>query len=252
METSAQLLRGKHALVTGGASGIGLAISETLAREGAQVLITDIDLDQGAVAAERIKAQGGSADCLQCDVVNSADVRRAIAHPEHLDCVVNNAGVAAPHCDITAVDEDSFDQVISVNVKGAYLVLQAAVERMRRLGGGAIVNIASVGGVVGTPGITPYSMSKHAVVGLTRGAAVEQSQHGIRINAVCPGPTHTPMIERYAAQQGLSVADLGADLPLRRISTPQEVAEAVVWLCSDKSSATTGALLMVDGGYTAQ
>lgn len=252
MSDTPRLLNDKTALVTGGATGIGLAISETLAREGARVLIVDVNTDQGEAAAAKIRQDGGKADFICCDVSDRAQVRAVVSHPSRVDCLVNNAGLSGGNCDITEVEEAQFDQVMAVNVKGVFLMMQAAIERMRSEGAGAIVNIASVGGVVGTPGITPYTMSKHAVVGLTRGAAVEQSQHGIRINAVCPGPTHTPMIESYAEEKGLTLADLGADLPLRRISTPQEVAEAVVWLCSEKSSATTGALLMVDGGYTAQ
>jgi len=247
-----RLLAGKYALVTGGAAGIGLAISRSLAREGAQVLIVDVNADQGSDAVAGINANGGQATFQHCDVTDAKQVRRVVNQPERLDCVVNNAGLAGPYCNITEVEEHQLDALMAVNVKGVFFVTQAAVERMRASGGGAIVNVASVGGVAGTAGLIPYTMSKHAVIGLTRGVAVEQSGHGIRINAVCPGPTRTAMIEDYATQNGLTIADLESNLPLGRISKPQEVADAVVWLCSDKSSATTGSLLMVDGGYTAQ
>jgi len=246
------LLDGKYALVTGGASGIGAAICKELAREGANVVIADINADDGATLCRALSETGSKAEFVRCDVTQSNSVSEAIKLPEKLDCVVNCAGIAGPICDIRQVTEKDFNKVMEINVKGTFLVMQAAISRMRNDGGGAIVNLASVGGVVGTPNLTPYTMSKHAVVGLTRGAAVEQAPFGIRINAVCPGPTRTRMIENAARDMQTSAQDMGLDLPLGRINEPEDVANAVVWLCSDKSAASVGALVMIDGGYTAQ
>ena len=157
------------------------------------------------------------------------------------------------HAEITDINDAEFDRLVGINIRGVYLFLKHGIRQMRRQGtAGSIVNIASVGGVIGTPLITAYTMSKHAVVGLTRGVAVEQGSHGIRVNAVCPGPIQTEMLEKYVHLKNTTLDALGAELPLRKIGQPQEVAEAVLWLCSDKSGNTTGSLVMVDGGYTAQ
>jgi NAD(P)-dependent dehydrogenase (short-subunit alcohol dehydrogenase family) len=246
----------KVALVTGGGSGIGLAICRTLAREGASVVIIDVDRAVGEAARDGIVQTGENAVFAQCDVSDAESVKAAVAVTVEsygrLDCIVNNAGISLS-ADITDMNDAAFDRLVGINIKGIYLFLKHGIRQMRKQGtGGSIVNIASVGGVVGTPLITAYTMSKHAVVGLTRGAAVEQGPHGIRVNAVCPGPIHTPMIEEYARRNNTTLEALGADLPLRKIGQPQDVAEAVLWLCSDKSGNTTGSLVMVDGGYTAQ
>jgi len=245
----------KVALVTGGGSGIGLAICRTLAREGASVVIIDVDKEIGEAAREGILQTGANALFVQCDVSDPQSVKAAVAATvktyDRLECIVNNAAISLD-AEITDIDDAEFDRLVGINIRGVYLFLKHGIRQMRKQGtGGSIVNIASVGGVVGTPLITAYTMSKHAVVGLTRGVAVEQGPHGIRVNAVCPGPTHTSMIERYARQKNTTLEALGAELPLRRIGQPQDVAEAVLWLCSDKSGNTTGSLVMVDGGYTA-
>ena len=246
------LVEGKKILITGGASGIGLEISRLLSTEGAQVLITDIDEDAGKGAVNALLCEGGRVELIKCDVTNEAEVVETVGSLETLDCLVNNAGIAGPHCELTDVSGDQLDQLLSINVKGTFLMMREAIRLMKPQGHGSIVNIASVGAMVGTSNLVPYTASKHAVLGLTRGATVEQSRHGIRVNAVCPGPTHTPMLEAYAETHGLTIDEIGSDLPLGRISKPSEVAEAVLWLCSDRSSATTGAVLTVDGGYTAQ
>ena len=250
------LCDGKVAIVTGGGSGIGLAISQMLAMEGASVAIVDIDMDAGNAAVETIRQSGANAFFRMCDVSNSDSVKEALKKTVKtygkLDCIINNAGIGSS-ADITEIKDDEFDRLFAINVKGVYLFLKYGIRQIHKQNtGGAIVNIASVGGVVGTPHLSAYTMSKHAVVGLTRAVAVEQGPNGIRVNAICPGPIHTEMIEEYAQLNNLTLGDLGKDLPLRKIGQPQDVAGAVCWLCSDRSCNTTGSLLMVDGGYTAQ
>lgn len=250
------MCRDKVSMVTGGGSGIGLAISKALAREGSSVVIIDVNKEAGESAAEGIRQTGANARFFQCDVSNADSVKAAVsvAVESHgrLDCIVNNAAISLVS-EITDINDAAFDRLLNVNVKGVYLFLKHGIRQLKKQKkGGSIVNISSVGGVVGTPQISAYTMSKHAIIGLTRGVAVEQGPRGIRVNAVCPGPIHTPMIEDYARLNNTTIEEMGADLPLRKIGQPQDVAEAVVWLCSDKSSNTTGSLLMVDGGYTAQ
>ena len=233
-----------------------MAICKTLAREGASVVIIDLDREVGKTVQDSILQTGARALFIRCDVSRAESVRAAVAETiktfGRLDCIVNNAAISL-EAEITNIDDAAFDRLVGINIRGVYLFLKHGIRQMRKLGtGGSIVNIASVGGVVGTPLITAYTMSKHAVVGLTRGVAVEQGPHGIRVNAVCPGPTNTPMIEKYARDKNTTPEALGAELPLRKIGQPQDVAEAVLWLCSDKSGNTTGSLVMVDGGYTAQ
>lgn len=250
------MCEGKVALVTGGGSGIGLTICKALASEGSSVVIVDVDKQIGETAREGIRQTGANALFVQCDVSDAKSVKAAVAATVasygRLDCIVNNAGISLL-AEITDINDAAFDRLIGVNIRGVYLFLKHGIRQLQKQKtGGSIVNIASVGGVIGTPQITAYTMSKHAMVGLTRGVAVEQGPHGIRVNAVCPGPIHTPMIEKYARSKNSTIEALGADLPLRKIGQPQDVAEAVLWLCSDKSGNTTGSLLMVDGGYTAQ
>jgi NAD(P)-dependent dehydrogenase (short-subunit alcohol dehydrogenase family) len=246
----------KVALVTGGGSGIGLAICRTLAHEGAAVVIVDVDKEVGEAARECIQKTGANALFVECDVSHAESVKAAVAATVEtygrLDCIVNNAAISL-HAEVTDIDDDEFDRLVAINIRGVYLFIKHGIRQMHRQGsGGSIVNIASVGGVVGTPLITAYTMSKHAVVGLTRGVAVEQGHHGIRVNAVCPGPIHTEMLEEYVRLKNSTLDEFGAELPLRKIGQPQDVAEAVIWLCSNKSGNTTGSLIMVDGGYTAQ
>lgn len=248
----------KVALVTGGGRGIGRAISVLLAAEGASVMVADV-LDQDARETLRIIHEaGGKAAYTQCDVTDAkqvqATVDATVAEFGRLDCLVNNAGigVTAPFTELT---ESDFDRIVAINLKGSFLFLQSAIKQLQAQGdGGSIVNMASIGGVVGTPQFAIYSMSKHGVIGLTKCTALEYAEQNIRINAVCPGPILTPMIEETAKQQGLSdVNELAKEqrVPIGRLGKPEEVAEAVIWLCSDRSSNTTGTNLFVDGGYTA-
>lgn len=248
----------KVALVTGGARGIGRAISRQLAAEGASIMIADV-LDKDAEETlQLIHDAGGQAAYQHCDVTDPSQVQATIdatvAKFSRLDCLVNNAGigVTAPFTDLTEAD---FDRITAINLKGTFLFLQSAIRQLLAQGsGGSIINMASVGGVVGTPEYSLYAMSKHGVIGLTKCTALEYAEQKIRINAVCPGPILTPMVEAVAQQQGLSdINELAKELrvPSGRLGTADEVAEAVAWLCSNRSSNTTGSSLFTDGGYTA-
>ena len=254
-----KLCQNKVVIVTGGAKGIGRAISEVLAHEGASVMIVDVLEPEGLETKELIRQSGGIADYVHCDVTKANEVTAAVAATVstygRLDCLVNNAGigVTGPLSDMTEAD---FDRITAINLKGPFLFLQSAISQMMKQGGGgSIVNVASVGGLVGTPQYALYAMTKHGVIGLTKCAALEYARDNIRVNSVCPGPTLTPMLEEVARQQGLSdVDDLATQqrVPMGRLGRAAEVAEAVAWLCSDRASNTTGSNLLVDGGYTAQ
>lgn len=253
----AGLLAGKVALVTGGASGIGRAAALAMAREGARVVVADVAEAGGSETVQRIVAAGGQALFQRADVADAADVatlvRRAVETYGRLDCAFNNAGIegaiAAPH----EYPDDAFDRVIAVNLKGVWLCLKAEVQQMLAQGGGAIVNTASAAGLVGAPTIAAYAASKHGVVGLTKSFALAYARQGIRVNAVCPGIIRTPMVERsFMARGPDAVARLEATEPVGRLGTPEEVAEAVVWLCSDAAAFVTGVALPVDGGLVAR
>jgi NAD(P)-dependent dehydrogenase (short-subunit alcohol dehydrogenase family) len=247
-----KMLEGKSIIVTGGARGLGWAISELIVREGGNVLIADILDEPPEPPNDRFEFR-------HCDVSSSDAVRetvkRAVARFGRLDGLVNNAGIAATG-PFTELTEEQFDQIVAVNLKGVYLFSQYAVRQM--LGqdaGGAIVNIGSAGSTVGTPELSLYAMSKHGVAGLTRCLGVEYADRGIRVNAVCPGPLWTEMmqkaaVEMYGTDDPSEVAKR-QHVPRGKLGTPEEAAEAVVWLLSNRSSNSNGALLMTDGGYTA-
>ena len=253
------LCEGKIALVTGGARGIGRAISVHLALEGATVLLVDILDDDGEKTSKAIRDKGGNADYLSCDITDSKQVEHVVAETVsrfgRLDALINNAGmgVTGP---FTELAESDFDRIVAINLKGSFLFQQTVIRQMLLQDtGGSIVNIASVGAVVGTPEFSLYTMTKHGLLGLTKSLAVEYAARGIRINAVCPGPVLTDMAKQLAREQGLDDPNslaIEQRVPMERLGKPSEVAEAVVWLCSDRSSNTTGSSLFVDGGYTAQ
>jgi NAD(P)-dependent dehydrogenase (short-subunit alcohol dehydrogenase family) len=249
-------LTGKVALVTGGASGIGRATALTFAREDAKLIIADMQEDGGQQTVHMIMEQGGEAIFVKTDVSQAVEVQALISHAVktygRLDCVHNNAGIPGGGYALTAeYPEDTWQQVIAVNLTGVWLCMKYEIPHMLRQGSGAIVNTASAWGVVGAPGASAYVASKHGVVGLTKTAALEYAQQGIRVNCVCPGVIHTPMTAR-----GLSDPERRARIiatePMGRVGTPEEVAEAVVWLCSDAASFVTGHAMTVDGGFVAQ
>ena len=257
-------LDSKVALVTGGSSGIGRATALAFASEGAKVVVTDVAVKGGKETVDTIKEAGGEAIFLQADVSKTAEVKtlvhKTVEFYGRLDCAHNNAGVGAfvgDSLDSTAdISEEKWDYTINVNLKGVWLCMKYEILEMLNQGGGAIVNMASIFGLVGMQGTPAYTASKHGVVGLTKTAALEYAQAGIRINAVCPGFIRTPMCERYfeyvSGDNPKITEEVAALHPMGRIGNPEEVAEIVVWLCSDAASFITGQTMTVDGGYVAQ
>jgi NAD(P)-dependent dehydrogenase (short-subunit alcohol dehydrogenase family) len=246
-------LEGKATLVTGGASGIGRATALAFARAGARIVVADVDTEGGEATAAAARADGADAGFVRCDVRSGAEVEALVAATVarfgRLDCAFNNAGIEGDLAPIGDTAEEVAARVLDVNAMGVWRCLHAELPRMAAQGGGAIVNTASVAGLIGAGGLAPYVASKHAVLGLTKTAALEYAPAGIRVNAVCPGVIQTPMLDRLAAARPGVVEALLAVKPMGRLGAPDEVAAAVVWLCSDAASFTTGHALTVDGGY---
>jgi NAD(P)-dependent dehydrogenase (short-subunit alcohol dehydrogenase family) len=248
---------GKVALVTGGGSGIGRATAIAFAREGAQVIIGNRNVQRGEETVAMIHKAGGTATFTRTDVLVAAEIEALVNHAVTtyggLDLAFNNAGIEG-EVQSTLVDqtEANYDAVMDINVKGVWLSMKYEIPRMLERGGGAIVNCSSVAGLIGFPGIGIYIASKHAVIGLTKTAALEFSAQGIRVNAVNPAVIDTAMVDRLAVGMNLKKEDLIALHPIGRIGRVEEVAEAVLWLCSNKASFVTGHSLIVDGGFTAQ
>ncbi len=248
-------LNGKVVLVTGGASGIARASSIAFARAGAKVAIADIDGRGGEETLGQISAAGGDAFFAGCDVSDAAQVtqliERTVARYGRLDCAANIAAIEGTPLRMDQVTDDEFDRIIRINLRGVWLCMKHEIIQMLMQGGGAIVNLASAAGLVGSIRSPAYGASKHGVVGLTKSAALQYARDNIRVNAVCPGGIATPMTERIAAAAGGTQARLGAAHPIGRMGLPEEIAETVLWLCSDEASFITGAAVPVDGGLTA-
>ncbi len=250
-------LKGKVALVTGGSSGIGKATALAFAREGAKVVTADSAVKGGEQTVRSIQDAGGEATFFEADMSVAADVETLIhdivESYGRLDCAFNNAGIEGEIGVSThEYTEEGWDRVIAVNLKGVWLCMKHELPVMLKQGGGAIVNTSSIWGLVGARGASAYIASKHGVAGLTKSAAVEYAQHGIRINAVNPGPIRTPMVDRFMATIPEFESHITAFEPIGRLGTPEEVAEAVVWLCSAASSYVIGHTMVVDGGFVAQ
>jgi NAD(P)-dependent dehydrogenase (short-subunit alcohol dehydrogenase family) len=247
---------GKVVLVTGGGVGIGRATALAFAREGAQVVIGNRNTERGDEVVKAIQDAGGEASFLRTDVESEGDIKALVEHAVstygRLDAAFNNAGIEGLVAPLVDQTDDNFHSVMNVNVRGVWLSMKYQIPEMLKSGGGAIVNNSSVAGLIGFGGIGIYSASKHAVMGLTRCAALEYSAQGIRVNAVNPAVIDTSMVDRLADSMEMEKENLSALHPIGRIGQPEEVANAVLWLCSDKASFVTGTGLAVDGAYTAQ
>jgi len=252
----AATFEGKVALITGGGSGIGRATSLIFARERAKVVVADVNAEGGEETVSSIKTSGGEAIFVHADVSKASSVEAMVGETVEaygrLDCAFNNAGIVSPGSGLTHEQlEDSWDRVIEINLKGVWLCLKYEIPKMLEQGGGAIVNTSSALGLVSIGGTAAYSASKHAVVGLTKAVALEYAQRGIRINAVCPGWVETPMTAAGHANPTQKAFMLSRQ-PVGRSEQPEEVGEAVAWLCSEAASFVTGHAMPVDGGWTAQ
>jgi NAD(P)-dependent dehydrogenase (short-subunit alcohol dehydrogenase family) len=246
---------GKVALVTGAASGIGRASALAFAREGAKTVVADVLVEGGEETVRMIKEAGGDALLVRTDVSKSAEVeglmQKIVETYGRLDYAHNNAGIAGADAPTADCTEENWDHTIAINLKGVWLCMKYEIPQMLKQGGGAIVNTASTAGLVGLEGSPAYCASKGGVVQLTRAAALDYAKAGIRVNAVCPGVIRTPMVEPLVGDPEAE-AGLIAVEPIGRMGKPEEVAEAVVWLCSDAASFVTGTAMPVDGGLVAQ
>lgn len=256
MPSSPQRFSGEVAFITGGSSGIGRATALAFAREGLNVSCADVLADGGRETARMAKAMGVRALFVPCDVSSDRDVRAALGETidafGRVDYAFNNAGIEGQQSSTADCTEETWDRVLAINLKGVWLCMKHEIPLMLKQGAGAIVNCSSIAGLVGFTGIPAYVASKHGVVGLTRTAALELAKSGIRVNAVCPGVIQTPMVDRFTHGEAQIREQLVAGEPVGRIGRPEEVAETVLWLCSDAASFVTGQPIAVDGGWVAQ
>jgi NAD(P)-dependent dehydrogenase (short-subunit alcohol dehydrogenase family) len=251
MET---IFKNKVALVTGGSSGIGRAVALAFAKKGANVVVIDwIENDE---MVDLIKELGSEAIFIKCDVSKTDDVKSMVAQTiaafGRLDYAFNNAGIEGTQANTIDCTEENWDKTIGVNLKGVWLSMKYEIPEILKQGKGAIVNCASVAGMIGFAGLPAYVASKHGIVGLTKTTALEFATQGIRVNVVCPGVIQTPMIDRLTGKTKEAIEQFTGLEPMRRFGLPEEIANAVVWLCSDEASFVTGHVMAVDGGFTAQ
>lgn len=251
METE---FKNKVAIVTGGASGIGKATALAFAKKGAKVIV--VDWKENAETVDIIKKSGGEALFIKCDVSKLSDVKamveKTIATFGRLDYAFNNAGIEGKQGGTQDCSEENFDKTIGVNLKGIWLCMKYEIPEMIKQGKGVIVNCSSVAGLVGFAGLPAYVASKHGVIGLTKTSALECAKLGIRVNAVCPGVIQTPMIDRITGKDKEAIEQFTGLEPVGRFGQPEEIANAVIWMCSDGASFVTGHAMAVDGGFVAQ
>jgi NAD(P)-dependent dehydrogenase (short-subunit alcohol dehydrogenase family) len=248
----ARLVEGKVTLVTGAASGIDRASALAFAREGAKVVVADVNAEGGEETARLIGAAGGEAVFVRADVSKAADVDALVAEAVRrfgrLDCAHNNAGIAGVRAAAADIAEKDFDSLVAVNLKGTWLSMRAELRVMLRQGSGAIVNTSAANAIAGSKGTAAYTACAAGILGITRSAALDYADAGVRINAVCPGVIRTPMIEKMIGGKPEVESAFVARVPMKRLGTPDEIAAAVVWLCSDSASFITGQSFPVDGG----
>lgn len=246
----------KVAFVTGGSMGIGRATALAFAGSGAKVVVADMDGDAGAQTIQMIEKNGGSGVFIKCNVSNPGEVKAAIEKTVslygRLDFAFNNAGIEGQPGSTVDCSEENWQKVIDINLKGVWLCMKYQIPQMVKQGGGSIVNCASIAGVVGFTGSPAYVASKHGVLGLTKTAALEFAKSNVRINAVCPGVIHTPMIDRFTQGKTEAQQQLVAAEPLGRLGQPEEIASAVLWLCTEGAAFVVGHPLVIDGGWVAQ
>ncbi len=246
----------KVALVTGAGLGMGQATARAFAEAGAAVALADIDEASAKAVADGLNASGHRALAIRCDVTDETSVatmvEQTVATFGRLDAAFNNAGVQSLPVETADATGEEFERVNAINLRGVWNCMKYELRQMRAQGSGAIVNNSSIGGLIGIPGRAIYHASKHGVIGLTKSAGLEYAARGIRVNAVCPGAIDTPMVAAMIVREGISQADLIKDQPTGRLGKPEEIASAVLWLCSPGAGFVIGHALAVDGGYTAQ
>lgn len=245
---------GKVALVTGAGAGMGLAAAKAFAKSGAAVALADVNEASVIKAAAELVEEGHKAIAIHCDVSDEVQVKAMVEKTVKafgsLDAAYNNAGINSPATDTADLSTEEYDRIMGINLRGVWLCMKYELQQMRKQGSGAIVNCSSLGGLVGNPGRAAYHAAKHGVLGLTKSAAIEYAPRGVQINAVCPGTIETPMVQAMVDSGDLSKEECAKNTPIGRLGRDDEIADAVLWLCSPASSYVIGQPIAVDGGYT--